>query len=41
MSIFKNILTMRGVPGGHMKKPLLDLTEEEVKELSKEVRKYL
>jgi 4-hydroxy-tetrahydrodipicolinate synthase len=41
MSIFKHILTMRGISGGHMKKPLLDLTEEQVKQLSKEVKKYL
>ena len=30
MSIFKNILTFRGVTGGHMRKPLLDLTDEQV-----------
>lgn len=41
MSIFKNILSMRGVTGGHMKKPLLDLTEEQVTDLKKAVASYL
>lgn len=41
MSIFKNILKMRGVRGGHMRAPLLDLTEEEVQKLHKDVEKYL
>ncbi|MFA6845559.1 MAG: dihydrodipicolinate synthase family protein [Sphaerochaetaceae bacterium] len=41
MSIFKNILTMRGVPGGHMRKPLLDLSKEKVAELRKQAEKYL
>jgi dihydrodipicolinate synthase/N-acetylneuraminate lyase len=41
MSIFKNILTMRGVKGGHMRKPLLDLAEDQVAELRKQVEKYL
>lgn len=41
MSIFKNILTFRGIPGGHMRKPLLDLTEEEVKKLYEDVKDYL
>jgi len=41
MSIFKNILTMRGVPGGHMRKPLLDLSKEDVETLKKEVETYL
>lgn len=41
MSIFKNILSMRGVTGGHMKKPLLDLTENQVADLKKAVTPYL
>lgn len=41
MSIFKNILKFRGIDGGHMRKPLLDLTEDEVKLLLENVRKYL
>ena len=38
MSIFKNILTFRGVRGGHMRKPLLDLSEEDVKILYEAVK---
>ena len=38
MSIFKNILTFRGVRGGHMRKPLLDLSEEDVKTLYEAVK---
>ena len=41
MSIFKNILTMRGIPGGHVRKPLLDLTEEELATLKTQVAQYL
>ena len=41
MSIFKNILTFRGVPGGHMKKPLLDLTPEQVSQLKETVAPYI
>lgn len=41
MSIFKNILTFRGVPGGHMHKPLLDLTPEQVSQLKETVAPYL
>lgn len=41
MSIFKNILSMRGVTGGHMKKPLLDLTEEQAADLKRAVTPYL
>ena len=37
MSIFKNILTFRGVTGGHMRKPLLDLTDEQVAQLKQQV----
>ncbi len=41
MSIFKNILTLRGVRGGHMRAPLMDLSQEEVEKLKKDVQKYL
>ena len=41
MSIFKNILTMRGVTGGHMRKPLLDLTEEQVEALSHQIAEFI
>lgn len=41
MSIFKNILTFRGVTGGHMRKPLLDLTAEQVAQLKETVAPYI
>ena len=41
MSIFKNILTFRGVIGGHMRKPLLDLTDEQVAQLKQQVAPYI
>ena len=41
MSIFKYILTFRGIPGGHMKKPLLDLTPEQVSQLKETVAPYI
>jgi len=41
MSIFKNILGMRGVRGGHMRKPLLDLTPDQTARLRKDVEPYL
>ena len=41
MSIFKNILTFRGVTGGHMRKPLLDLTDEQVAQLKQQVAPYI
>lgn len=41
MSIFKNILTFRGIRGGHMRKPLLDLSEDAKKELYEDVKSYL
>ena len=41
MSIFKNILKFRGLYGGYMKKPLQDLTDEQVKELYEKVKAYL
>ena len=33
MSIFKDVQTLRGLPGGHTQAPLLDVTEEEHREL--------
>lgn len=41
MSIFKNILTMRGVPGGSMRKPLIDLSDEDLAALKAAVAPYL
>ena len=41
MSIFKNILTFRGMTGGHMRKPLLDLTDEQVAQLKQQVAPYI
>ena len=41
MSIFKNILSFRGVTGGHMRKPLLDLTDAQVEALRESVKPYL
>lgn len=41
MSIFKNILTMRGITGGHMRKPLLDLTEEQVEKLREDIAEFI
>ena len=41
MSIFKNILTFRGIPGGHMRKPLLDLSEEDTRTLYEAVQPYI
>ena len=41
MSIFKNILTFRGVTGGHMRKPLLDLSEEAVRLLHEAVKESI
>ena len=41
MSIFKNILTMRGVPGGYMRRPLMDLSEEDVAALRQAVANYI
>lgn len=41
MSIFKNILTLRGVTGGYMRRPLLDLTDEQAAELKKTLASYL
>lgn len=41
MSIFKNILTFRGVTGGHMRAPLVDLPTEQVAQLKEQVAPYL
>lgn len=41
MSIFKNILKFRGLYGGYMRKPLLDIPEDEVKALYESVKNYL
>ena len=41
MSIFKNILKFRGLYGGFMRKPLLDLTKEQTDELYQTVKPYL
>ncbi len=41
MSIFKDVQTLRGLPGGSMKAPLLDVTAEEHEELSKLFREYI
>lgn len=41
MSVFKTILTFRGIRGGHMRRPLLDLSEEAVRKLHEAVKPYL
>ena len=41
MSIFKNILTFRGISNGHMRKPLIDLSPEQVEQLRQQVSPYL
>jgi len=41
MSVYKNVQTMRGIPGGRMRKPLLDLTGEEVAKLRQTVAPYI
>lgn len=41
MSIFKNILSFRGVPGGHMRAPLTDLTAAQAAQLKERVTPYL
>lgn len=38
MSIFKTILTYRGITGGHVRKPLLDLTIEEQERLLSQIK---
>lgn len=41
MSVFKNVQTLRGVRGGHVRKPLLDLPEAEVQALKEAIAPYL
>ena len=41
MGIFKAALDLRGVPGGHMRAPLMDLDEEERQALSARLAPYL
>lgn len=41
MGYFKAALKMRGIDVGHMRKPLLDLTEQQVAELYENLKKYL
>lgn len=41
MSIFKEILTYRGLTGGHMRRPLLDLEHEEKEKLLSQIKPYL
>lgn len=41
MGIFKACLNMRGLTGGHMRKPLLDLDEEEYADLAQRIAPYL
>ncbi len=41
MSIFKTILTFRGIRGGHMRKPLLDISEDEKAKLYEKIKNYL
>ena len=40
MSIFKNVFEDRGIGGGHMKAPLMDLPKDEVEALLASVRPY-
>lgn len=40
MGIFKAVLDMRGLQGGHMRRPLLDLDEEEREALKKRIMPY-
>lgn len=41
MSCFKSVLTLRGIPVGSMRKPLMDLDEEEKQTLFQAVRPYI
>jgi len=41
MAYFKAALKMRGIDAGHMRKPLLDLTEEQTAELENQLKDYL
>ena len=40
MSVFKHVLDDRGIGGGHMKAPLLDLAEDTVEPLLETLRPY-
>ena len=41
MGIFKAVLQMRGMTGGHMRAPLIDLDEDEKKTLHDQIAPYL
>lgn len=41
MGIFKAALSMRGIRGGHMRRPLIDLEVEEANALEKKLKPYL
>jgi len=41
MAYFKAALKMRGIDAGHMRKPLLDLTEEQFKDLEERFKKFI
>lgn len=41
MAYFKTVLDYRGLGGGHMRKPLIDLDEDQKKELIGRIKKYL
>ena len=41
MGIFKAVLQFRGLAGGHMRAPLMDLDEEEKRELYAQIKPYL
>jgi 4-hydroxy-tetrahydrodipicolinate synthase len=41
MSIFKNILNWRGIPAGHMRAPLMDISKETADDLYNMMKKYI
>lgn len=41
MAYFKSVLDFRGLHGGHMRKPLIDLDEQQKQELLRQIQKYL
>ncbi len=41
MALFKSTLDFRGLKGGHMRKPLIDLTKEQKEELYLKIKGYL
>jgi 4-hydroxy-tetrahydrodipicolinate synthase len=41
IAFLKSTLNFRGLNGGHMRKPLMDLTEEQESELYSKIKKYL